>query len=445
MQKKITSIGMALLCMSILSSCETVKKWGEKDEDTELHGTRIPALETTDRLQPDKTVEALPVTVPDAAINASWPRTQGYQSEEIENLAFPSHPEIKERKNIAKMEGQYPAGAGPLVVDDRIYSLDTKGVVRAFDRAKLKKPLWSYAIIVEEKKQNDEPFLNGGMTYDHQVLYITTGKNTILALNASDGTLLWKRKVNNMLRSAPAVSGGMLFVTTMDNHLYALSSEDGSIAWIHAGLESDMAVLGAASPVVVGDVVLVTYSSGEIFALQSASGNVVWSDSILQSDKTSFLLSDIDASPVIYKHMVLTASQAGTLTAWDISGGLKIWQQSIFSVESPWVAGDFIYVLTQDSQVICLYAPTGAIRWVSRLPAYKNEETKKDPYSWHGPIMAGGELWIVGAHGQLLALSPTDGKIISHKKVPTRIDVAPVVAQETMYLLREDGELVELR
>lgn len=438
---------IALLCAGLLSSCDTVKGWSEKEQDKELQGTRIAALETVTRLKPDQTVASLAVTVPPPVKNESWFRTKGYEPEaEGANLAISPKPALVAQGVMPGINGHYPTGSAPLVVDDRIYSLDEKGVVRAFDRTQFnKKPLWSYAIVLKGKEQQGELFLNAGMTYDHQILYVTTGRNAILALNASDGTLLWERAVNGVLRSAPAVAGGMLFVPTMDNHLYALSAEDGSIVWVHAGLESDIAVLGAAPPVVVGDTVIITYSSGEVFALRAAEGSVLWSDSVQQHDNTSFLLSDMDASPVIYKHMALTASQSGVLTAWDISGGLKIWQQPISSVESPWVAGDFVYVLTQDSQVICLYAPTGAIRWVSSLPAYKHEDTKKDPYSWHGPVMAGSTLWIVGAHGTLLGISPFDGKVISQQKVPSDVAVEPVVAQEALYLFTKSGRLLELR
>ena len=445
MIKKILPSMVIIIALSALSSCKSLGL-GASDTDKELVGKRIAVLEAKTALQADSSIASIPIELPKPELNASWFRTHGYQPQESANLALSGNPHETGYRVVRNMHGEYPMTAGPVVTDAMLYTLDEKGIVTAFDRVNSKKIIWTYAIKMKEKSEAKEPFSNAGITYDNGAVYVVTGKNTVLALQASDGKLLWSRSVNSMVRSAPAVGNDMLFVTTMDNHLYALNIKDGSIVWIHAGLTADVSVLGAASPIFVRNIVIVSYSSGEIFALNAMNGNELWSDSVSQqNNKTLFTLSDINVSPVIYKNLVITASQEGVLGAWDIQGGLKIWQQPLAVSDSPWVAGDFAYVLTQDSQVLCLHLPTGAIRWVSQLPAYKNEKDKKNPYEWHGPVMAGGSLWIVGAHGQLATVSAEDGKIIRQEPVAKNIRVSPVIAQETMFLLGSHGNLMELK
>ena len=64
---------------------------------------------------------------------------------------------------------------------------------------------------------------------------------------------------------------------------------------------------------------------------------------------------------------------------------------------------------------------------------------------WAGPVLAGDRLWLAGSNQQLIAVSPADGGIVSTVDLPGRAYIAPVVANGTLYVLTDDGELVAYR
>ena len=55
----------------------------------------------------------------------------------------------------------------------------------------------------------------------------------------------------------------------------------------------------------------------------------------------------------------------------DMRTGERIWTADIGSIETPWVLGDFIFVVTLDGQVVCLSSAQGRVRWVSQLRLLK--------------------------------------------------------------------------
>ena len=51
----------------------------------------------------------------------------------------------------------------------------------------------------------------GGLGYAFGILYVTTGFAEVSALNAKNGDLRWKTKVNSPIRAAPTIFKNYLF------------------------------------------------------------------------------------------------------------------------------------------------------------------------------------------------------------------------------------------
>jgi len=66
---------------------------------------------------------------------------------------------------------------------------------------------------------------------------------------------------------------------------------------------------------------------------------------------------------VIDRDRVLAISHSGLMVSIDLRTGDRIWEQDIGGVHAPWVAGDFIYVLSADSELLCLTRADGRVRW----------------------------------------------------------------------------------
>ncbi len=111
----------------------------------------------------------------------------------------------------------------------------------------------------------------------------------------------------------------------------------------------------------------------------------------------------------------------------------------------PWIAGDYLFILTGDNTVACLVKYNGRVRWATRLPDFKDQKEKKDPITWKGPVMVDGRLVVVGSNGQLVLVSAADGKTVATKTIPEGMYAAPVVAGGKLYLAGQDATLYSLQ
>ena len=88
---------------------------------------------------------------------------------------------------------------------------------------------------------------------------------------------------------------------------------------------------------------------------------------------------------------------------------------------------------------------SGKVRWLTQLQQYKNAEKRKKPVNWAGPILAGGRLILTNTEGGVLNVAVEDGRQGTGVKLGTKIYQAPVVADNTLLVLTDNGRLVAYR
>ena len=155
----------------------------------------------------------------------------------------------------------------------------------------------------------------------------------------------------------------------------------------------------------------------------------------------SAIFAGIGGTPVIADGVVYAASSNGLLAATELTKGRRLWEQEISSDNMPWVAGDYVFVLTTSDALLALSRIDGRIKWIQQLQQYEDEEEKRQPLSWRGPVLAGGHLWVVGRHGVMLSINPETGATVKQYDVPDEVVLAPIVGNGTLYLLTRDATL----
>jgi outer membrane protein assembly factor BamB len=238
-----------------------------------------------------------------------------------------------------------------------------------------------------------------------------------------------------------------VFVVTTDNQLFALAQDDGRQLWDYTGIAQDAGLLGSSTPAVAGGVVVAAFSSGELVAFGVDGGRTLWSDSlagVARGDAVA-TLADIRGLPVIDRGRVIAVSNSGTLTAINLERGGRLWNASIGSSQTPWVAGDFIYILSNNDEVVCLTRDEGRVRWIQSLPQFQNEKDREDPIAWAGPVLMGDRLVVTSSAGDAISLSPYTGEALGRIQLPSSAHLPPIVANNTMYLLSDNGELTAFR
>lgn len=425
------------------SGCSTVDNWMSADEPAAMEGERLSVLELQKALEPENdALSAQGLIIPDAWKNDFWPQVGGYPNHSMQHLSL-------ENKNLQKLwstsigkgaSKELPLTAQPVIIDGTIYTLDTRGTLTAF-MADSGKQKWAKNI---SNKEEDEPVIGGGVSYSQGQLYATNGFNEALSLNPINGETIWRVKIPAPSRAAPTIMNERVFITLLDNRIIALNSSDGSLLWEFAGISEITGIVGAASPAANREIVVPVFSSGEVFALRVENGALAWSENLSSLRKYAGLsgLSDIRGLPVIDKGLVIVISFSGRMVAIDERTGHRVWQREIGGIETPWVAGNHIFVLSTDNNLVALGRDTGTIRWVHQLERYEKPDSHSDPIVWTGPVLAGNRLIVAGTNGRIIEIEPEKGTILKQWSVNHTISIPPVVAGDTLYLLANDGTLM---
>lgn len=213
------------------------------------------------------------------------------------------------------------------------------------------------------------------------------------------------------------------------------------------GIVENAGILGSASPAVSGDTVIAAFSSGELFALQADNGRVNWQDALSRTGRLTPLatLADIDGQPVIDRGRVFAISHAGRMVSIDMRTGERVWETNVGSSSTPWIAGDFIFVVTTEGAVACVSTTDGRVRWVTQLQRYKKQEKRKGVVRWFGPVLASDRLIVVSSHGYVLSISPYTGEVLSGERLGDASYITPVVADNSLYVLTNKGDVVAYR
>jgi outer membrane protein assembly factor BamB len=438
--------GLAFLGCAFLAvaGCSSLDSIFDSSDTPKLPGKRVSVLTVEQKLKVDKNLADVNVTLPDPVTNENWSQIGGNSSHDFGHLALPAelHPVWTASAGEGPQSHLLFTGT-PVIADGKIFALDTQAEVTAMDE-KTGAKLWQVRISPEDARTDT---LGGGIAYGGGRLYVTGGYPEVQALDPSNGGLVWRRQLTAPPRSAVTYASDRLYVTTLDNQTQVMNAADGTTVWSHAGLPQSEGVLGQATPAVDPTITVVPYSSGEVFALRIETGRIAWQDNLVSIRHTNALwsLTDISTPPVISHGAVYSVSQGGRFVAIDQRSGARLWQLEVGSSNMPWVAGDFIYLLDNNNELVCISREKGGIRWISQLQTHEDMEKRKRPVFWQGPILAGGRLILTNTLGQIVEASPEDGRVLTTTAGSDIIEVPPIVAGGTLYILSNDGVLTAYR
>jgi outer membrane protein assembly factor BamB len=206
-------------------------------------------------------------------------------------------------------------------------------------------------------------------------------------------------------------------------------------------------VFGVAAPSVAQATVVAGFSSGDLIAYRYENGRTVWGDALSRTSVNTSVstLSDIDADPVIDQGRVFAIGQGGRMVSLELVTGQRIWELNIAGISTPWVAGEWVFVMTDESKLLCVARATGKVRWVAQLQRYRKNKAKNGPVTWTGPVLAGDKLIVASSEGQVAYVSAADGKTIGTQQVGGPVFLQPVVANSTLYILDNSGRISAFR
>jgi outer membrane protein assembly factor BamB len=429
---------LALAVFGMLGGCATFHK---AKKHTPTIGERIAVLSSETAIEVDPSLAASPVALPAPVANTEWAQPGGNAAKSMGHPALGAALSQAWRVSIGAGSGKkVQLAASPVYGGGKIFTIDAEAVVRAIDPAN-GATLWQTQ--VRGAASSSANLFGGGVAYDNGRVYATDGTGYAAALDAAKGSIFWTVRPGAPLRGAPTIANDNVYVVTQDNQLFALNPADGKTRWTGSGAVEIAGVLGAAAPAAAQGTVVAGFSSGELTAYRYENGQVVWQDALARTSISTTVtsLSDIDADPVIDAGRVYAVGEGGRMVAIELITGQRVWEMNIAGISTPWVVGDWLFVVTDRGQLLCVARTTGHIRWLTQLPAYRNEKKKSGDVHWIGPLLAGGRLIVVNSLGQLVNVSTADGSIQSTIDTKLPIALAPIVANNTLYILHDNGQL----
>ena len=434
-----------LAALSLLSGCGILGGGdGDDKKNTPTLGKRTPILSGESGAEVDSELASIAVILPAPVANSEWAQSGGNASKSIGHVALGSNLAPVWSAKISGTTKRQRLAAAPVVSGGRLFVTDTEAMVHAFDAATGAK-IWSTEI--EVKGDGESSRFGGGASVLENVLYATNGVGDVVALNVADGSQIWKVRPAGPLRGSPTISNGNVYVMTQDNQIYALSMVDGSVQWNEAGTLGLAGIFGVAAPAAGQGTVVAGYSSGELTAYRYENGRTLWNDALARTSISTSVatLSDIDADPVIDRGRVFALGQGGRMAAYELVTGQRVWELNIAGIATPVVAGEWVFVLTDDAKLLCIARPNGKVRWISQLASFRNEEKKKDPINWTGPVLAGNRLIVASTQGDVMSISPGEGSSQTLFELDDGVSLPPIVAGGMLYILDDGGRISAFR
>lgn len=438
-------LAMSLALAVSLSACAGGLFGGGDKKKTPTLGERVPILSRIESgAKVDPELAAVAVALPAAQVNTDWAQTGGSASKAAGHFALGATPQRAWAAQIPGSSNRARLAAAPVVGAGRLYAVGSDGSISAFDAGSGAR-VWVHNSDVASDLRSAA--FGGGVSYADNRVYATNGTGDVMALDAATGASIWKVKPAGPLRGAPTVDFGSVYVMTQDNQIVALDAATGKLQWQESAASTASGVFGVAAPASGQGTVIAGYSSGELVAYRYENGRSLWADALARTNISTQVgsLTDIDADPIIDGGRVYALGQGGRMAAYELVTGQRIWELNLAGISTPALAGDWIFTLTDDGRLLAIARSSGKVRWISQLRRWRDEEDKTGAIFWQGPVLAGGALWVVNSLGELWRVSPTDGAATNFTSLGQPISLAPIVANQTLYILDDSGRISAFR
>lgn len=431
---KVFVLSFALL----LSGCGLFGK-----EKLQIDGERIDVIKESSDLRPDYDLKQYKIRLPQPYENTRWAQNGG------NTLHLMGHLEARESLNKL-WEESFGKGSSkrdfllstPVISNKVVFNIDREAVLSA-RLLENGKEIWHKRLKPLNKDDKTSSMKGAGLAEFNKKIYATTGFGYVFCVNMVDGEILWQKDLGLPIRIAPTVSENKVFVQTFDNTLVALDAVDGSELWKYKTDFDSTTLVGGAAPAYNPelDVVIAAFSNGELRAFKASTGTPLWGDMLLSRTRTNSLsnITAIKANPVIDGDKVFAVGNNSVLVAIDLRTGRRLWERELGSTNQPWISGEYLFILSNDFDLLAIEKNTGKIVWNTTIPI---ESDDKNGVFGVGPILAGNRLIVPTSNGYIFAVSPYTGEILNYITTRDGIELPPVMAQGITLFTTNDADML---
>lgn len=293
--------------------------------------------------------------------------------------------------------------------------------------------------VLARSRETGEPYERGGTELDtaHRRVFAGSRDNGLYALQAQDGTVLWRFETLGPVQSEPYYDQreDAVYFGSNDGALYKVDAKTGSLLWRFAtSAEVSRRV------VLKGGLVYAVNANDTVIAINAKTGAMVWNQHrppALGMEVAGY------AGPLVWRGLVYSAFSDGTVTAYEARSGEERWAPVDLSAAAEQTLGELptyldvdttpvadviddqpvVYVASYEGGVFALNAETGARVWSNAAVRGASElylwQQPAHPPRDGGPEIPARKLLIVstGTSG-LWAIDTESGNEVWHRAVP---------------------------
>ena len=319
----------------------------------------------------------------------------------------------------------------PLLLGDRIYTIDTRGRVSRVDPTRGRKA-WHYETGLAAI---------AGLGGDAELLLATSKDGDIAAFRPAEKALepLWQTRIDGEIRARPVVNGEQIFLRSVDGKIRSLARADGSQQWVVSRRVPSLSLTGTSEPLVEGQAVYVGFDDGKLLALDRADGQVLWETTIgLPTGRTEVeRLVDIDGSFVMRDGILFVSSFQGRLAAVQAVSGDVLWSRQFSSFQPLGIDDKAIYLSADNSHIWAIDLRTGTAFWKQDVLHARRITAPV--------LVADARLVVADLDGYLHWFDRADGRLIGRIRVSdSRIHVPPLVWKDSVLTLDSFGQMASV-
>ena len=271
------------------------------------------------------------------------------------------------------------------------------------------------------------------------IVYVGTGEGNLYALTADTGRLLWIASVRSPINSSPVVADGKVFFGANNGTLYAVDAKNGNMIYTKGAFQTSDYI--HSSPIYNEGMVVLSSNDGYVYGVLASSAKAKWA--------TRMPATTTDNSPILAAGRIYVGS-GSNLFALNPSSGRTYWVKAFSSevAQSPTANDNSVFVITNENKVYA-FENTGKTLW------------KKPIILSYAPAasatVAGNMLIVPQRRGMISMYDIATGELkwqYTIRPLPSNavnaaprqdyvnITTSPVVANGTLYILTDNGELI---
>ncbi|SMO37970.1 PQQ-like beta-propeller repeat protein [Paracoccus laeviglucosivorans] len=386
------------------------------------------------------------LSLPPMRGNADWAQRAGGASHSAGNVALGAGTNRIWSANIGTAsDRRHRITADPIVAAGLVFTLDAQSTATATTTSGGR--VWS--VDLRPAGESDRSVSGGGVAFEGNRVFVTTGYGELVALDARTGGIAWRQRVDAPISGAPTVANGVVYVAGRDASGWAVRANDGKTLWRTFGNDAMAGVMGSAAPAIAGSTVIFPYATGQMAAVDTRDGNALWTADVAGSrlGRAISLFRDMTGDPVVSGNTVYAGTSSGRTGAYDLETGATKWTAPEGAASPVVAAGNSVFLVNDQAQLLRLDASNGGRVWAQKLPYFTKQVVRKQDKVWNhfGPVLAGNRLYLASSDGYLRVFDPATGALIGNAEIPGGAAAAPAVAGQTLYVVTHDGQLIAYR